>query len=92
MSVSVIVPVAGWLAVKLTPAVKVTGTPCTVGFGAESRIVTLAIGAAAAGGAKAPGRSSRASVTRVLTQRTQILEFNSFHDIGVKTTKNSQPG
>src|ERR1700680_1276669 len=61
------------------------GTPSTAGFGAELRRVTLSIGAAAAGAARAAGRSSRANVTRVLIQRTQILEFIWFHHIGVKT-------
>jgi hypothetical protein len=75
VSVSVMVPVASWLAVKLTPAVKVTGTPSTAGFGAELRIVTLAVGAAEAGGTRAPGRSSRTKIPRMLPHGMQVLEF-----------------
>ena len=74
VSVSVIVPVANWLAVKLTPAINVTGCPSTAGFGEERTIVTLATGAATLGAATAPS-SSKLKGTNALTDRNRAVKL-----------------
>ena len=75
VSVSVMVPLGGALAVQLTPAVNVTG-PSATGLGVESSLTTL-VTWAGAGGAKIARMSNRINVATALPRIPQMRKFLS---------------